>query len=142
MDLIHSIFFFFLTRIFVVKLVCLALVISCYCFLSDSETYLGVAVHTCLLNLKLNHRLQILGYDWTTSASTHKIWLDFYISSCCQTLIIRCWIKSKNLRCILLVVNLEVLVGVILQLTPGLSAMHIKHWFQETGFAGNRCTML
>lgn len=51
-------FFSFLTRFLFVKLICLVLVISC--FLSSSEIHLGVAIYTCLLSLKLNHRLQIL----------------------------------------------------------------------------------
>lgn len=51
-------FFSSLTRFLFVKLICLVSVISCFC--SSSGIHLGMAIYTCLLSSKLNHRLQIL----------------------------------------------------------------------------------
>lgn len=41
----------------------------------------GVAMCACLWSLKPNHRLQILSYGLTTSASAQKLRLDLYLSS-------------------------------------------------------------
>lgn len=61
-------FLFFLIRIFVCQAVCLVL----FTISSDFEICIGAAIYTCLLSSKLNHRLQMLGYDLTISASAHK----------------------------------------------------------------------
>jgi len=71
-DLLSFFFFFFPLNQNFFKLIRLVLFVSCLVVFPPILKRVGVATCTRLWSLKPNHRLQVLSYDLTTSASAQK----------------------------------------------------------------------